>query len=81
MEKLLLFHPEMISTNFLWGNVFLRETLLTDVKNSNLKKFCERRLFEIWKYTFNIKRWACADWLCLILHDVYSVWYDKDAWV
>ena len=39
MEKLLLVHPEMISAHFLWGNVFLREDLLTDVKNSNFKIF------------------------------------------
>ena len=39
MEKLLLFHPEIISAHFLWGNVFLREDLLTDVKNSNFKIF------------------------------------------
>ena len=39
MEKLLLFHPEMISAHFLWENVFLREDLLTDVKNSNFKIF------------------------------------------
>ena len=26
-KLLLLFHPEMISAQFLWGNVFLREEL------------------------------------------------------
>ena len=39
MEKLLLFHPEMISAHFLWGNVFLREDLLTDVRKLNFKFF------------------------------------------
>ena len=39
MEKLLLVHPEMISAHFLWGNMFLREDPLTDVKNSNFKFF------------------------------------------
>ena len=39
MEKMLLFHPEMISAQFLWGNVFFRKDLLTDVKKSNFKIF------------------------------------------
>ena len=32
MGKLLIFHPEMISAQFLWGNVFLREELQTELK-------------------------------------------------
>ena len=39
LKNWLLFHPEMISAHFLWRNVFLREDLLTDVKNSNFKIF------------------------------------------
>ena len=39
MGKLLLFHPEMISAQFLWGNVFLREELQTDAKKSNFEIF------------------------------------------
>ena len=33
MVKLLLFHPEMVSTQFVWGNVFFGEELWTVVKN------------------------------------------------
>ena len=37
MGKLRFFHPEMISAQFLWGNVCLWEELKRDVKNSILK--------------------------------------------
>ena len=39
MGKLLLFQPEMISAQFLLGNVFLMEELLRDVKYSNFNIF------------------------------------------
>ena len=37
MCKLLLFHTEMSSAKFLWGNVLLGGELQMDVKNSNLR--------------------------------------------
>ena len=37
LQKLLLFHPEIISAQFLWENVFLSGELFIDVKNSNFK--------------------------------------------
>ena len=37
MRKLLLFHTEMISVYFFWGNVLLRVELQKDAKNSNLE--------------------------------------------
>ena len=39
MEKLLLFDPEMTSAQFLWGNMFLRGDLQSDVKNVNFQIF------------------------------------------
>ena len=54
MWKLLLFHPEMISAQFLWGNVFLKEELLINrCKKFKFWHFWERPLFEIWEYAFN----------------------------
>ena len=51
MGNLLLFHPEMISAQFFWGNVFLREERMQ--KKFKFWNFWERPLFEIWEYAFN----------------------------
>ena len=45
MEKLLLFHPEMISAHLLWGNMFLREDLSTGVKKKSNFEIFESALY------------------------------------
>ena len=44
MWKLLLFHTEMISAYFLWGNVLLGGDLQIDAKNTNFE-ISERALY------------------------------------
>ena len=39
MGKWLLFHPEMISTLFLWGNGFLRGELRKKIQKIQILKF------------------------------------------
>ena len=50
--KLLSFHTKMISTQFLWGIVFLRGDLRKYAKKFKFWKFWERPLFNISEYAW-----------------------------
>ena len=54
MWKLLLFHTEMISAQFLWRNVLLGE-LQIDAKKLNSFKIFENALYyENWEYALKL---------------------------